>query len=477
MDSPKHKHFLSTSATFLLTAVTVLQSKYALADVAKNGNVAKPLASWTSQGIDYVWDATHTRQDYLATGDYQPNFNNMAGIKIKPGSTPKATTVYISVPRWFPGVPSTLNQIVLDQTALVNEKTPLNVPLKPFPSWEANAIGGDCSGMQYVQSMEIDNQGFMWIIDTGRINIFHETVDNSCPPKLLILDTATGEMVDEPYIFPDNIAWHNSTHLNDLVIDNVNQVAYITDSSANAGLIVYDRTKRQSRRFESETMYPDGMGGAPDFNVDWTINGTELGSTWPGASVPMDGIALTPDATRVYYTTLGGLAVYSLDAAAARDFDSSDEDYIVNLDASIVQHGDKVDATDGMAFTCDGQLVYGALTKASVYTWEASVDTDNNDPSMASELVAHDDTNMHWVDTLGFDDSDGSLWYTVNFLHELFTTGVAGPAHLFKIPTAGSYQKGTCVDVETDDDTESSARSTAMKVAILAASVVPLVLF
>ena len=423
-----------------MTSRTLLASLLALTAVQRGmaDKPAEPLASWTSQGIDYVWDETNVREEFLASGAFQPNFNNMAGIKIKPGSTADATTVFISVPRWFPGVPSTLNKITLD----LNADAPINPPLKPFPSWEANAIGGDCSGMQYVQSMEIDNQGLMWIIDTGRVNIFHESVDNSCPPKLLIIDTATGEFVDEPYIFPDSVAGHTSTHLNDLVIDNDNQIAYITDSS-DAGLIVYDRVNRQSRRYTSETMFPDGMGGAPDPDVTWVINNVDLGSTWPGASVPMDGIALTPDGSRLYYTTLGGLDVYSVDAAAARDFDADDGTYFANLDASIVKHGDKTDATDGMAFTCDGELIYGALTMASVYSWTASED-DTSDPFVDSVVVTSDTTNMHWVDTFGFNDSDGSLWFTVNFLHELFTTGVAGPAHLFKIPTAGSYQKGPC---------------------------------
>ena len=144
--------------------------------------------------------------------------------------------------------------------------------------------------------------------------------------------------------------------------------------------------------------------------------------------------------------------MYSLDAALARDFEVDNETYFAALDASIVKHGDKTDATDGMAFTCDRDLIYGALNKASVFSWVASDDGSSN-PVVDSVVVAKDEIKMHWVDTFGFDDSDGSLWYTVNFLHELFTTGVAGPAYLFKVPTAGSYQKGPCgaVTMETTD--------------------------
>ena len=112
-----------------MTSRTLLASLLAMTAVQRGTaeETPAPLASWTSQGIDYVWDETNVREEFLASGAFQPNFNNMAGIKIKPGSTADATTVFISVPRWFPGVPSTLNKITLD----LNADAPINPLLEP----------------------------------------------------------------------------------------------------------------------------------------------------------------------------------------------------------------------------------------------------------------------------------------------------------------------------------------------------------
>jgi ligand-binding sensor domain-containing protein len=40
--------------------------------------------------------------------------------------------------------------------------------LQPFPSWEWNDPM-DPSKLQYIQSMEIDSRGNMWILDVGRV--------------------------------------------------------------------------------------------------------------------------------------------------------------------------------------------------------------------------------------------------------------------------------------------------------------------
>ncbi len=43
-----------------------------------------------------------------------------------------------------------------------------------------NAIGGDCSGLQYLQSMEIDNDGIMWALDVGLVGSYSEEAAPQC---------------------------------------------------------------------------------------------------------------------------------------------------------------------------------------------------------------------------------------------------------------------------------------------------------
>lgn len=83
-------------------------------------------------------------------------------------------------------MPSTLNKIggssaahlidiydrILDIRAVTNASgSPV---LQPFPSWAANEQTSP-SAFQYVQSMEIDSRGNMWVLDVGRVRPYLHT--------------------------------------------------------------------------------------------------------------------------------------------------------------------------------------------------------------------------------------------------------------------------------------------------------------
>ncbi len=105
--------------------------------------------------VDFAWPSPEMRQTYLETGQYIPKNNALTGVKYYNG------VIYVAVPRWLPGVPSTLNY--------VDPSTGLFVP---YPSWEMNSLDPASTTdltITYVQSMEIDSRGWMWILDTGRL--------------------------------------------------------------------------------------------------------------------------------------------------------------------------------------------------------------------------------------------------------------------------------------------------------------------
>merc|ERR1719343_325841 len=78
--------------------------------------------------------------------------NTVAGGKYWNGRT------WLTVPRWKSNVPSTLNELITNEEG--------NYVFKPWPSWEMNKWG-DCTKLQYIQSMEIDDSGVMWAIDAA----------------------------------------------------------------------------------------------------------------------------------------------------------------------------------------------------------------------------------------------------------------------------------------------------------------------
>ena len=55
----------------------------------------------------------------------------------------------------------------------------------------------DCSKIQYVQSIEFSPDDFMWIVDVDRKYFNDPTAaDNSCPPKMVLVDIKSGSIVD-----------------------------------------------------------------------------------------------------------------------------------------------------------------------------------------------------------------------------------------------------------------------------------------
>ena len=73
----------------------------------------------------------------------------------------------------------------------------------------------------FVQSMEIDNQGRMWIIDNGNtpeITVVPSGVLRLCPPRLVIVDIATTAVI-RSYTFDDAVANRTTSFLNDIVLD------------------------------------------------------------------------------------------------------------------------------------------------------------------------------------------------------------------------------------------------------------------
>jgi hypothetical protein len=128
--------------------------------------------------IDYLWDEDHSKRSYELTGKYIERNNALAGVKVD-----KNGNIYATVPRWKSGVPATLNKLILNEDG--------SYVLSPWPSWDFQTVGEE-DKLQNCQSMTIDSQGNMWIIDVGRRNfndaIHSQTVDGPAGTFLACTD-------------------------------------------------------------------------------------------------------------------------------------------------------------------------------------------------------------------------------------------------------------------------------------------------
>ncbi|WP_163100867.1 L-dopachrome tautomerase-related protein [Peribacillus alkalitolerans] len=300
---------------------------------------------------------------------------------------------YVSVPRWAKGIPATLNRIV------VVDGKPL---LEPFPSWDWNKVGNE-KVLQSVLGYEIDELNRMWILDQGKI-AYAPSLDGS--QKLVLIDLNTNMMIDSVKI-PDEIASYRTSFLNDLVVDNKNGFVYITDSGNGwtdhpvvGGIIVYNmKTKTFRRVLDRHYSTQDFPGFIFEIDTKPVFKNKPI-------KIGSDGIALSADRTTLYYTSITGRNLYSINTSFLRDSNHSLEE----IERSVQTVGSKGTTTDGMHADNRGNVFYTMLEGKGVGIYNP---TNNNFKKFVS------DDRMLWVDGVAFDQK-GSIIFNNNRLHQMF---------------------------------------------------------
>lgn len=298
---------------------------------------------------------------------------------------------YLSVPRWAPGIPATVNQVVI-----VDGK-PL---LEPYPSWEMNRVG-EVTALQSVLGWEIDEHNRAWFLDQGHIE---GAPCEDGAQKLVCWDIDSNKLIKSIPIL-DDIADYTASFLNDLVIDNANGFIYIADSGIftdplQGQLIVYDINNDRFRRVLHQH---ESTMDVPGYWFD--IDGSRV---WPDEPMRTgaDGIALSADRRTLYWCALTARHLYSIDTTVLRDFETDD----ATVAAAVVDHGDKGTNTDGMGADSNGLVYYTMLEGKGIGVF---------DPASGEFTKLITDDRMIWVDGMTF-DNEGNLVFNNNRLHQLF---------------------------------------------------------
>lgn len=348
--------------------------------------------------FDFKWPNGTSREDAITAGNYIKENVIISGVK------PWGDRLYLTLPRMKAGVPATLVWIPADPAP--NATSP---ELEPFPSWEANTIG-DCKSFQSVQSIEIDTNGTMWIIDNGRtstINPINSTAQ-TCPPTLTLIDLNNTKNSIVRYTFPESVA-SNKSYLNDLVIDDTDAgYAYITDNSgSDPGIIVFNRKDSRSWKIREG----NSMRASQNAKT-FTLNGTTM-----GLYINVDGIAMGPRYQRpeglvdrnVYFCPLASYKLYSMAASFMRN-ESMATLAPMLVSRYILDLGAKPSQTDGMIMDEEGFLFYGLLGNYSIAQWDSKKSFE-----AYQHIIAKDPNFIQWADRFAF-DLEGNLFVVVNRL-------------------------------------------------------------
>ena len=223
--------------------------------------------------------------------------------------------------------------------------------LVPFPSKDISLPSGlpDAQRLVSVHGMTLDSRGRLWVIDDGK-----RAGKAGIPAgaaKVVGIDLNSNRIVTSIEL---KAALRQDSHMNDLRIDlshGSQGTAYVADSSfgEDPALVVVDLATGKQRRvlagdrsIVAQKDFVTQLDGVP-----MRYDGKQ--TVFPHGGV--DGLALTPDNTRLYYSALTSRHLWSLPTAALADFSLDDK----QLAAQVKDEGEKV-MVDGMDMDTQGRL-------------------------------------------------------------------------------------------------------------------------
>ena len=314
------------------------------------------------------------------------------------GVSLKSGRIFVNFPHWSDDHPMSVAEIVNGQP-------------HAFPDDEWNKPGAPESHFVCVQSVVVDDQDNLWVLDPAAPKM-QEIVKGG--PKLVKVDLSTNKVV-ETIPFGEDIAPAKS-YLNDVRIDNANQKAFITESAKGA-IIVVDLFSGKARR-----LLDDHISTKPEPEVKLVVDGKELIDQQKKAppQIASDGIALDTKNGYLYYHALTGHTLYRIKTSYLTDEKLSKSDL-----ESKVENVAQTSAPDGMLEAPDGSVYLTDLEHSAVVHWNA---TSNKIEPVIS------DKRLLWPDTLSW-GLNGDLYVTASQIENMprFNKGKSSRTEPYKL--------------------------------------------
>lgn len=298
--------------------------------------------------------------------------------------------IFVSVPRYDPGVPFTVGELVDDE-------------LRPYPNPDINEEDTEKPSSHFlsVDGITIGPSGDLWVLDTARPD-FEPTLRRGA--KLVQIDLERDE-IRRTYVLPRSVA-SDSSFLADVRIDlrrGKQGHAFITDASPSGlnGLIVIDLASGDAWRkldlHPATRADPEFIGfieGSP-FLFD------PKGRPASPISLGADGLAIDAEGERLYFRPLAGRELYSVRVDALVDRTMPPP----RVDSTLRRYGDLGFASDGLAADDKGRIY---LTN-----YEDNAVIRRGSRGGLKPIVL--DPRLLWPDSLSV--TEGSLYITVNQTH------------------------------------------------------------
>lgn len=361
-------------------------------------------------------------------------------------------TMILTTPRILSGVTATLATVDISH----KYHPGMQPKLKVWPNWEwqrphgatvttdgvtypnMDSTGGNTGcekGFTLVMGIEITPDGQLWVLDSGIAENFESSGPVVyCPPSVSVFDFEKKELLTR-YFLPNSVSPYGTNFLNDIVVDAVKGVAYISDNSGGAILFVDPFTKTGTR-----------LAG-PTTVAEKRASNLVVGGNRFASQNPVNSIALHPDGQWVYYASNSGFTVHMISTAVMADLDP-------NLtpeqrDAKSLIVGEKPTTSASMYFGKNATLWFGGNTMDALLGW-----TDGRGLLTNTWFTAFQDhEEMRFTDNLATSVPKGwkkhnpeasDLWWEANDLFTWlnFRADKRWKVNFWKAPIdTGSYQE------------------------------------
>ncbi|KAF7995921.1 hypothetical protein HCN44_007028 [Aphidius gifuensis] len=309
--------------------------------------------------------------------------------------------IFIATPRLKSGVPSTISFISR------NKKSNNGQKLEAYPNWSYHQAGKNnfsCTGLISVYRMRLDSCNRIWILDSG-INTSIDDFQSVCPPKILIFDLKTDQLVRQINFQKDAVRL-NSLFTN-LIIDETDAntcddvFVYISDTTG-PGLVVLDGRNDKSWRFLHASMLPDPY--AATYQI-----GQDIFELFDG----IVGLAFSPRQRKLYYQPLATDRLFSVSTSSLK---SGPPGFNEQLPVELV--GRKSSQGLGIAVDPrDDTILFSPLTETAIATW--------NPHTAHHRIIAYSPIALQFVAEVRWIDRDnGNTWILSSRFQKFFLQNV-----------------------------------------------------
>jgi sugar lactone lactonase YvrE len=313
------------------------------------------------------------------------------------GVSTRSGRVFVNFPYWSDDHSISVAEIVNGQP-------------KAFPNDEWNQPGPASSHFLCVQSVVVDDQDNLWVLDPAAPKM-QEIVKGG--PKLVKIDLATNQ-VSQTIPFGEDVAPRKS-YLNDVRIDTRAKTAFITES-ANGAIIVVDLKSGKARR-----LLAGHVSTQPERDVKLAVDGKVLiDQQGKPPQIASDGIALDLKNGYLYYHALTGHTLYRIKTSFLTDEKLSEKEL-----ESKVENVGQTPAPDGMLEAPDGSVYLTDLERSAVVRWDPN-------SKRTEQVIA--DKRLLWPDTLSW-GPNGEIYVTASQIENMprFNNGKSTRTEPYKL--------------------------------------------